>query len=298
MFTTVTLDNHGYRLSLRNYMVEYPKAVIQIAHGMEEHQGRYEEFANFLNTKGYAVVTADMRGHGENAEILGHFADKDGYKLLLSDMLKIRRFIESEYEDVPVYLLAHSMGTIISRVFLQKHSDKYEKCVLIGYPCHQPHTFVGLNTANAVVAAKGAQYRSEKLGELTTGTFNKEIKTPRTTCDWICTRNEVVDGFIADPLCGQGFTAAGYRDLYSLVELMHDPKLYRNVNRDLRIYMLRGTADPCTGGDNGAKDSREVLINAGFKLLAYKDYEGMRHELLNETVRYDVYEDIAEFFNK
>ena len=61
----------GYRLLLNVYEVENPKAVVQIAHGMEEHQGRYKAFAQMLNENGYTVVSADMRGHGKMPKTLG-----------------------------------------------------------------------------------------------------------------------------------------------------------------------------------------------------------------------------------
>ena len=32
--------------------VARPKAVVKIAHGMVEHSGRYEDFANYLNSIG------------------------------------------------------------------------------------------------------------------------------------------------------------------------------------------------------------------------------------------------------
>ena len=70
----------GYELCLNIYDVKNPKAVVQIAHGMEEHQGRYKDFAEMLNKNGYAVVSADMRGHGKYAKTLGFFKKKEGYK--------------------------------------------------------------------------------------------------------------------------------------------------------------------------------------------------------------------------
>ena len=66
----------GYPLSVHIFHIENPKAIVQIIHGMEEHQERYEPFVKFLNTQGYSVVTSDMRGHGSTAEDLGFFKEK------------------------------------------------------------------------------------------------------------------------------------------------------------------------------------------------------------------------------
>ena len=59
-----------------------PKGIVQLIHGMEEHQERYEPFVSFLNENGYTVVTSNMRGHGDDAPTLGYFAPKNGYKYL------------------------------------------------------------------------------------------------------------------------------------------------------------------------------------------------------------------------
>ena len=75
----------GYRLALRIYEAEKPKAVIKVIHGMQEYQDRYRMFAEYLQVAGYTVVTADLRGHGPNAPALSHIADRDGHLRLLED---------------------------------------------------------------------------------------------------------------------------------------------------------------------------------------------------------------------
>ena len=115
-------STNDYNLSLAVFACEKPKAVIQIIHGMQEHKERYYTFAEFLMKNGYAVVVSDMRGHGEDAPILGHIADKKGEVLLLEDQKKIYEYIKERFGDVPVCLLGHSMGSIIGRVVLQERS--------------------------------------------------------------------------------------------------------------------------------------------------------------------------------
>ena len=112
----------GYELALRIYEANEPKAVVKCIHGMEEHQDRYRPFAEYLQADGYTVVTADLRGHGPNAPRLCHIADRDGHQRLLEDEEAILEEIHERWAGVPVILFAHSMGTIIARVFLQKRS--------------------------------------------------------------------------------------------------------------------------------------------------------------------------------
>ncbi len=288
----------GYKLDVHVFEIKKAKAVVQIIHGMEEHQERYEPFIEFLNKNGFSVVSSDMRGHGNNAKDLGYFKDKNGYKELIADQVAVTEFIKTRFADLPVYIFAHSMGTIITRVLLQEHSENYAKVVLSGYPNYQKGTGTGIFLANLVKAFHGPKYKSKTIRKLSIGFFNNKIKNAKTEVDWICHNEETVQNYLNDPLCGFCFTCSAFNDLFNLVKLMHQPKRYKNVNKDMSLLMLRGVDDPCTGGEKGAKDSRDTLLKSGFSKLSFIDYANMRHEILNEKDRQLVYDDTLKFFNK
>lgn len=290
----LTYDN--YPLSIHIFDIENPKAIVQIVHGMEEHQERYENFAHFLNQNGYCVLTTDLRGHGNTAKTLGHFDNKKGYDKLVNDQIKIRELIETLYPDCPVFLFSHSMGTIISRVLLQSQSKKYNKVVFSGYPNYRAGAYFGLLCSSIIKMIKGPTYKSKLLQNLSVGVFNKAITNPSTDVDWICHNTDTVKSYIDDPFCGIGFTCSAFNDLYHLVIMMHQPMEYKNVNENISLLMLRGLDDPCTGGSKGARDSYKILSKAGFKNITNIDYPNMRHEILNELNSDIVYNDILEFF--
>ena len=123
------LSEDGYSLSLAVFQAKNPKANVLVIHGMQEHKERYEGIANFLQEAGYNVVTSDLRGHGKDAPKLSHIADKDGDKLIIKDQQKITEYINEQFPNLPVMILAHSMGTMITRVLLQTDSHKYKKIV-------------------------------------------------------------------------------------------------------------------------------------------------------------------------
>ncbi len=287
----------GYNLELHIFNVEKPKAVIQIIHGMEEHQERYEPFIDFLNKNNYAVVSSDMRGHGSSAKDLGYFKDKDGYKELIEDQKCITNYIKEKFPKQKIYIFAHSMGTIITRVLLQENSDSYEKVVLSGYPNYQGGAYFGIFVANVIKRFRGPKYKSEFISSLSVDLFNKCIKNPKTKYDWISYDVENVKAYINDPYCGIGFTCSAFSDLFHLVVIMNKPKLYHNVNRDMKLLLLRGLEDPCTGGEKGAKNSYKVLYNAGFTNIESINYPNMRHEILAEKDKQKVYDDVLNFYN-
>ncbi|MDE6852944.1 MAG: alpha/beta hydrolase [Lachnospiraceae bacterium] len=285
----------GYRLCLHVFEVENPKGYVQIIHGMEEHQERYERLAERLNAAGYTVVSSDMRGHGETAPILGYFGERDGWYYLIMDQIRITSYIRQRFQVEKVIIFAHSMGTIIARNLLQSQSKRYEKVILSGYPCANPAAGFGIVLTGMIQKWKGGDYYSKLIQKLAIGTFNRKIQDHKTDVDWISVNEDNVQAFIEDPYCGHGFRIAGFRDLFRLVQNMTKTNRYRNVQEDLPILAIRGAEDPCTGGEQGSTASLLVLQKAGFTRITSICYSGMRHEILNEKENEQVYTDILHF---
>ncbi len=288
----------NYVLNLHVFEVENPKGYIQIIHGMEEHQERYERLILELNKQGYMVISSNMRGHGEDAPTLGYFKEKQGYFYLLEDQKKITKYICDRYNITKVILIAHSMGTIITRNLLQTESDKYEKVILIGYPCPQKFADIGLWLTNIIKLVKGPKYYSKFIEKMSVGQFNRKIGKTKTNVDWISFNEDNVKKYQEDKYCGHGFKVSAYNDLFHLVKNMSKFKAYKDVNVNMPLLLLRGDSDPCTGYDKGSQKSIDVLKNAGFKNIKMIKYDHMRHEILNECNYKDVHNDIINFLEK
>lgn len=290
------VDN--YPLCLHIFEAQNPKAIVQIIHGMEEYQDRYNDFASFLANNGYTVVSANLRGHGKTATTLGYFADKGGYKLLIDDAMTIRNWIGDNYPNLPVSLFAHSMGTIIGRVLLQSQSKMYDKVILSGYPNYKSAVHIGKFVGSIIKAFKGAKHKSKFLEKLTLGVNNKNIKNPHSPIDWLCSDPKVIQAYFTDKYCGHGFTVSGFIDLYQLLINMKKYKKYHDINTDLSLLLLAGLDDPCTGGQKGREQSIKTLYMAGFRDIEHIEYKDMRHEILNEKNHQIVYDDILSFLDK
>ncbi len=276
-----------------------PKGAVTVVHGMSEHRRRYDAFAEHLQNEGYGVITYDLPGHGETAgeKRLGYFGPENGMDLLVSSVQAVMELLRREFPDVPVFLFGHSMGTIISRCWLQKHGD-VSGVVLSGAPNYTPAIPAGLAAAKAVRLVKGPEGYSTMLDELVTGQFNKALADPKTPVDWISYDTGNVERYLADPLCGFPFTVQGYVDLVTGLERMHDPKRYGHVRADLPIVFFAGKDDPCTGGTAGLADSIATLQEAGYGDVSCRIYDGMRHEILNEAEHEKVFADISGWLDE
>lgn len=299
MYKEVILKSFDdYKLNIHLFDVDNPKAVIQFAHGMEEYQDRYESFFEQLQKNGFAVVSNDLRGHGKNAAIQGYFGKKDGWKSLIEDQNVMYEFIKKTYKGAPVYLFGHSMGTILLRLYLTETSDNYLKVVLSGYPNYQGAAGIGSKLCNIVRLFHNEMHRSKFLTRLAIGPYMKAVRDRKTDLDWLSYNEENVKNYINDPLCGKPFTIPAFKDLFIMVSKLHNIKAYKNVNKDLSFLMLSGKDDPVTGGEKGIKDTLSTLNKIGFTNITEISYEKMRHEILNETNKQLVINDIIKFLNE
>ena len=297
-FEALTLPSKdGYRLALKIYEADNPKAVVKCIHGMEEYQDRYQPFAEYLQAAGYTVVTADLRGHGKSAPVLSHIADRDGHLRLLEDEEAILGMIHERWAGVPVILFAHSMGTIIARVFLQKWSREFSCAVLSGYPNPNAAAGAGILLTDLISSFRGGKGYSKLVDGMVLGPFSRAVPDAKTPQDWLSVNPENVERYREDPLCGARFTLGSYSALFHLISLMDKPEKYEEVWKELPILMISGADDPCTGGEKGRADSVDRLKRAGFRELKVVTLDGMRHEILNETGREEVYRRILDFMN-
>ena len=117
---------------IHRWDVPNPTLLVHILHGMAEHGCRYYRFATALNANKIAVWAHDHRGHGHTAPIRGHFADKDGWRLLVGDARMVSQDMKAAYQGVPIALFAHSMGSFIGQTLLADQLRVYDAVVLCG----------------------------------------------------------------------------------------------------------------------------------------------------------------------
>lgn len=279
-----------------------PRAVVQIAHGIAEHIDRYRPFMEFLADKGFVVAGNDHLGHGKSIRVpeeQGFFAEKDGWWRVVDDMDKLHDIISNEYPELPYVLFGHSMGSFLTRTYLIKHPDKYDGVILSGTGHQSPVLVLGGNAAASVMAKlNGAMGDGAKLDSLAFGTYLNKIENPRTKFDWLSRDTEQVDKYIADPLCGFVGKIGLYRDMMQGIKFITDKKNIAQMNKEKPVYFMSGDGDPVGDYGKGVERAYKAFCDAGLHDVFMRLYPGGRHEMLNETNKEQVYQDILSWLNE
>ena len=279
-----------------------PRAVVQIAHGIAEHIDRYRPFMEFLADNGFVVAGNDHLGHGKSIRVpeeQGFFAEKDGWWRVVDDMDKLHDIMSNEYPELPYVLFGHSMGSFLTRTYLIKHPDKYDGVILSGTGHQSPALVLGGNAAASVMAKlNGAMGDGAKLDSLAFGTYLNKIENPRTKFDWLSRDTEQVDKYIADPLCGFVGKIGLYRDMMQGIKFITDKKNIAQMNKEKPVYFMSGDGDPVGDYGKGVERAYKAFCDAGLHDVFMRLYPGGRHEMLNETNKEQVYQDILSWLNE
>ncbi len=275
-----------------------PEAVLVIHHGMAEHRKRYEDFIRFLCGHGIAVYMHDMANHGESNKDMkeaGWFGEEDGWKHLIEDFRTVVQKAASEHPGRKLIVMGHSMGSFLCRLYTAKYpEDGFAGAIYMGTGGDNKAAGAGILLAKAIAAVKGKKHKSQLLNKMAFGTYNKRFEG-RTDFDWLTRETPVVDKYIADPYCGYLFTVQGMEDLISANIASNMPEWYSAVPKELPILLVSGAEDPVGDYGAGVKAVADGLKETGHEKVTLKLYPGCRHEVLNETNRQEIMEDLLQW---
>lgn len=277
------------------------RGVIQIIHGMREHMERYADFANFCCAQGFAVCGHDQLGHGKTAQRLedyGYFGEQNGHRYLVSDAGKITRILKKRFEGLPLFLLGHSMGSLIGRLHILRHADS-----LSGFICMATSAEVTPAPAWSILAHLFSAARRPDLGTellLDLVVYYKMKQTSKHLADmhWLSRDPDVGKQFLEHRHSKAPFTNRALRDLAMLQMAATSKDWAVHVDRELPILLLSGADDIIGEYGKGVSQTGERLMLAGVRDVSFRLYPGARHELLNEQNREEVYYDICSWIEK
>ena len=283
-------------LDCREYRPEGdPVGILQVIHGLGEHQGRYVSFARFLAENGFAAYTSDLPGHGPAAAetgSLGRFP-RGGWLQAAEAQHALLERVKGLWPGKPVFLFGHSMGSFLARSCLILWPGGLQGCILCGTG-HLARPLVAAGSAAAEVTAKlrGEGNTSEFLRKMAFGSYNQRIPEAASPNAWICRDEAVVAAYDADPLCGLTPSSGLIREMMRGIRLITDPAKQKRMDPELPVLFISGEEDPVGEYGAGVRRALESFRKAGMKRAELKLYPGDRHELVNEPDRNAVCGDI------
>ncbi len=269
-------DAAGIPITYDVYPVDSPRAVVQVAHGVGEHAGRYRELAAQLNADGYTVYADDHRGHGRTGmaqwndpEKLGHLG-VGGLRAAVDALHDFSGIIRDQNPDLPLVFFGHSWGSLMGQMILNKHSSDYDAAVL-----------------------SGTAYRV--LGSMNSGDLNKRHAHLGTTgVEWLSRDPAVAQAFVDDPLT----TSVPLAKLFGLLDasrLLGRPA--RSFPRDLPLLIQVGGDDPLGGEASARRLEQAYRKRSGLTDVTTIVYPGARHEIYNETNKAEVMADLTAWLD-
>jgi alpha-beta hydrolase superfamily lysophospholipase len=249
-----------------------PKALILIVHGAGEHSGRYERVARHLTDHDYVVAALDHPNHGQSDGTYGHV---DSFDDFLETLDTFHQQVSAEFTGVPQIILGHSMGGLISTLYLLQHQGSFLGCVLSA-PAIKTDIKPGVLQ---MLLIRLLSRVAPKVGVL------------QLDANGVSRDPAEVKKYVSDPLVNH--TKMTARMVGELFKAMH--RIQSDAGQiALPMLLLHGEADAMAAADG----SRFLHGHISSIDKTLKIYPGLYHEILNEPEREQVLSDVLEWCDK
>lgn len=249
--------------------MDAPRATIVLAHGASEHSGRYEHVAAGLNERGYSVWALDHRGHGRSG---GRRVFVERFDDLVADLDSLRDLAAAELPDRKPVLFGHSMGGAVATGYAIRHPEKISLLVLS-------------NPLATVKTAPGAAAVGRLLSRVAPGVGVYRVDPKGVSRD-----PEEVRRYEEDPLNFHGRLPAR-----TVAELGDEVATFGERAERITVptLIMYSTTDPIV-----APVGSEMLAERiGADDVTLRNWEGLRHEILNEPERDEVIAAILDWLD-
>ncbi len=246
------------------------RGTVVIAHGINEHAGRYQHVAQRLVRDGWMVAAPDHRGHGLSG---GRRAAVERFDDWIADLDRYIRDVLTGAPQ-PHFLLGHSLGGLIAAVYALRHQERLQGLVLSSPSVLPP-------AAMSATTARAGRFLSR---------WASNLPVLPLRLDAVSRDPQVVDSYRSDPLVHRGRVRArtGAEILRAIDEVQ------RGIGRlRLPVLSVQGTVDLLV--DPGA--ARWVDTHVGSADHQLRIYDGLYHEVFNEPERDLVLDDVARWLD-
>lgn len=250
------------------------KAVLQITHGMTEHMGRYEAFAEYLQPMGIAVAGFDLRGHGRNSgdPDVASFGE-GGWTASIEDMRLFYELLKQRFAGASHYMLGFSLGSFLLREYLTKYPGEGELAgAIIMGTGHQPGWLLSImmGIVKGQIKKAGFDKTTDLVRQLSFGTYNQKFKPNRTAADWLCADERELDKYLADSLVRNDISAGLFWELLGSMKRSGSTFEYDGWNTGLPILLISGQDDPVGDSGKGVQAIYNRMKKSGMENVTIK----------------------------
>lgn len=308
---TIKSQHDSLELGVSLRIPKHPIGILQLVHGMAEHRERYHDFMDYCAAQGFVVLVHDHRGHGasvKSASDYGYFYT-DGAQGIVEDVHQLTLYLRERFPDLPLTLFGHSMGSLVVRCYTKKYDADIDQLIVCGSPSKRFGAGAGRLVVKLLKAIKGERHRSPFVQKMSFSGYNEKsarlarqngetvdlTKHYPSESSWIVSDPAVVAAYDADVRDGFIFTLNGFEALFSLMKSAYSKSGWKVAHPNLPIFFIAGANDPCIISRKDFQKAVNFMCNRGYHDVKSKLYPGMRHEILNEKDKHQVWRDVVDF---
>lgn len=272
------------------------RGIVQIAHGVCEHIGRYDEFAHYLANAGYIVCGNDHLGHGKTSASISDLGwmEADDHLNMLRDMNTLFRIMHKRYPELPYYLFGHSMGSFLVRLYAAQFASDLSGIILCGTMQLPAPVLLMNDPVQKLLDRLPPDFDMGDMANAAFGKFTKKLLKEDDDLSWISKNKENLAHWREDPYAGFPVGNELARELVSLAVKAGMPKTVRRLPAGFPVMLISGAKDPVGFFGRGVIAYSDLLMQADI-IPEVILYPGDRHEILNEEDREKVYADVVSF---
>lgn len=223
---------------------------------------------------------------------------------IIEDVHQITDYIKQRFPGFSLTLFGHSMGSLVARCYMKQYDQDVDRLIVCGSPSKNPGLGAGLAVAKLMKTFRGEKHRSKLINALAFGGYNqRSAKLARQNGNldarydagpnsWVVSDPAVVAAYDADERDGFTFTLNGFITLFSLMKQAYSPKGWQMCNPSAPIFFIAGADDPCIISHKKFAEAVSFMRARGYQDVTSKLYPKMRHEILNERGKLEVWSDI------
>ncbi|XP_077236209.1 uncharacterized protein LOC143877834 isoform X2 [Tasmannia lanceolata] len=250
------------------------RGLVVLLHGLNEHSGRYDNFAKQLNANGYKVYGMDWIGHGGSDGLHAYVHSLDD---AVSDTKSFLEKVLAENPGFPCFFFGHSTGAAI---ILKAVLDQKIKALIEGMVLTSPA--IRVQPAHPIFGVLAPIF-SFLLPRYQFSAANKQGSLVSRDPEALVTK-------YSDPLVYTG----SIRIRTGSEILRISSYLQQNLGKiTIPFLVLHGTADTVTDSEA----SQKLYEEASSTDKSIKLYEGFLHDLLFEPEREAITKDIIDWLN-